>query len=288
MSRYKNSVPQITDGNGKPIAGAKKYFYSVGTTTLKAIYSDSALTVSAANPVISDSNGRIPNTFLSGLYKEVQEDAGGAELWSRDPVGEAASGSMELWDSSVTYAIPEIVLGSDDNYYRSLVDSNIGNDPTLSLGNWEKLNMVAFWESGKTYSVDDNVYGSNGFLYRSRLNVNLNKNPTTDTTYWRPVTDGKEPKGADIVSATALVLGDDGLFFDVTGTTAVTSIASKGIGTKVTLQFDAALVLTYNATDLIVPGKANLTTAAGDIAEFYEYDSGKWVCLNYTKMATAP
>ena len=98
----------------------------------------------------------------------------------------------------------------------------------------------------------------------------------------------KEDKGADIASATALTLGSDGNSFDVTGTTTITSIGTVGIGTHVTLQFDGALTLTHHATDLILPGGANITTAAGDVGVFYEYASGDWRCVSYQVAATAP
>lgn len=90
-------------------------------------------------------------------------------------------------------------------------------------------------------------------------------------------------KGADIASATALTLGTDGNSFDVTGTTTITSIATVGVGTHVTLQFDGILTLTHHATDLILPSGANITTAAGDIAVFYEYATGDWRCVSYSK-----
>lgn len=83
-------------------------------------------------------------------------------------------------------------------------------------------------------------------------------------------------KGADVASANALTLGTDGNYFDITGTTAITSIGTLGVGTVVKLHFDAALTLTHHATDLILPGGANITTAAGDEAEFVEYATGDW------------
>ena len=92
-----------------------------------------------------------------------------------------------------------------------------------------------------------------------------------------------ESKGADVASATALNLGADGNSFDITGTTTITSINTEGIGTVVTLHFDGILILTHHATDLILPGTANITTAVGDIATFYEYASGDWRCVSYTK-----
>ena len=91
----------------------------------------------------------------------------------------------------------------------------------------------------------------------------------------------KFKKGADVASATALTLGNDGNYFDITGTTTITSIGTLGVGTIVKLHFDGALTLTHHATDLILPGGANITTAAGDEAEFIEYASGDWRCTNY-------
>lgn len=95
-------------------------------------------------------------------------------------------------------------------------------------------------------------------------------------------------KGADIASASALTLGGDGNYFDITGTTAITSIATVGVGMAVLLQFDAALTLTHHATDLILPGGANITTAAGDHAIFVEYATGDWRCVSYTRGGSAP
>lgn len=98
----------------------------------------------------------------------------------------------------------------------------------------------------------------------------------------------KWAKGADVASANALTLGDDGNYFDITGTTAITSITTKAPGTVIKLHFDAILTLTHHATDLILPGAANITTAAGDEAEFIEYASGDWRCTNYTKASGRP
>ena len=88
-------------------------------------------------------------------------------------------------------------------------------------------------------------------------------------------------KGSDVASAGAMTLGDGNLF-DITGTTTINTIATKGIGTTVVLEFDGALQLTHSA-DLFLPSAANITTAAGDIAALYEYASGDWRCYNYMR-----
>jgi len=93
----------------------------------------------------------------------------------------------------------------------------------------------------------------------------------------------KLAKGANVASAATLTLGNDGNQFDVTGTTTITAIATKGIGTQVKLRFAGALILTHNATTLVLPSGANITTAAGDEAEFIEYGTGNWRCTNYQR-----
>ena len=92
-----------------------------------------------------------------------------------------------------------------------------------------------------------------------------------------------QTKGSDISSATSLTLGKDGNFFDVTGTTTITSIGTQGIGSHITLHFDGALTFTHHSTNLILPGAVNIITAAGDIAVMYEYASADWRCISYTR-----
>ena len=94
-------------------------------------------------------------------------------------------------------------------------------------------------------------------------------------------------QGTDVASAGALALGI-GNYFDITGTTTITSINTKGIGTCIVLQFDAILTLTHHATDLKLPSAANITTAAGDIAVLHEYAIGDWRCVSYTRTSGLP
>jgi hypothetical protein len=93
-----------------------------------------------------------------------------------------------------------------------------------------------------------------------------------------------QPKGSDVASTAALPWSTTGNFRDVTGTTAITSLATSGkVGSSQTLQFDNVLTLTHNATTLILPGGADITTAAGDIFTFTEYSAGNWVCSGYVR-----
>lgn len=92
--------------------------------------------------------------------------------------------------------------------------------------------------------------------------------------------------GGDVASAGALTLGD-GNIFNITGTTAITSIATKGIGTPVWLRFASTVVLTYHATNLITTGLGNITTAAGDWCMLEEYATGQWRMISYQRASGA-
>ena len=90
----------------------------------------------------------------------------------------------------------------------------------------------------------------------------------------------KWSKGADVASASALTLGADGNIFDVTGTTAITSIGTLGVGTTVMLRATASLPLTHHATNLILLGAVSVTLAAGDWVIFTEHTVGKWTMVS--------
>ena len=96
-------------------------------------------------------------------------------------------------------------------------------------------------------------------------------------------------KGADVASATALAVLTDGNYFDVTGTTTITSInTTGGPGTLIKLHFDGVVTLTHHSTDLILAGATNFTTEAGDELEFVEYASGDYRMTGWSLAGTAP
>ena len=48
-------------------------------------------------------------------------------------------------------------------------------------------------------------------------------------------------KGADIASAATVVIGTDGSYFDITGTTGISTQFTVDAGRRFTLQFDGAV-----------------------------------------------
>lgn len=96
-------------------------------------------------------------------------------------------------------------------------------------------------------------------------------------------------QGTSIASAaTTNIGGADSDFIRVTGTTTITSL---GAGTKhhhAWIKFTGILTLTHNATGLILPGSANIVTAAGDIAEFVRISGSDWQCIAYHRATGLP
>lgn len=96
-----------------------------------------------------------------------------------------------------------------------------------------------------------------------------------------------EVQGADIASATTTNLQTaTGNYIHVTGTTAITAITLSQ-GARRTVEFTGALTLT-NGASLILPGGANIVTAAGDTAVFIGEASSVVRCVSYTKASGAP
>ena len=89
-------------------------------------------------------------------------------------------------------------------------------------------------------------------------------------------------KGGDIASASPLVIDTDGDYFDVTGTVSFAAM-TVAADRQFTLQFDGILTMTHHATNLDLPGEANITTAAGDVATFQSTASNTVQCINYTR-----
>lgn len=82
-----------------------------------------------------------------------------------------ASQYVTTFSGSQTYAVNQFAIGSNGVTYISLVNNNLGNDPTVA---------PAAWSSLTTYASGKFVTGSDGKIYQSLAGSNLNNDPTTD------------------------------------------------------------------------------------------------------------
>jgi len=185
--RYGVAGLTYLDNNGRPLAGGKLYFYETGTSTAKATYSDAAETIPNTNPVELDAAGRQPDIFFSGLAKVVLTDADGVQVDVADPVGESSTAdAFTGWVVTVEYGVGDTVTGPDGNYYLSITSANVGNNPSISPTQWQRLQYVFAYNAAYSYAIND-VALSAGVLYVSLVGTNLGNTPATSPTDWKPL-----------------------------------------------------------------------------------------------------
>lgn len=90
--------------NGIPLAGAKLYFYTAGTSTLITVYQDFAATTPHASPVVADSSGIFPNIYVaSPSYKIALYNAMGILIKTVDYIDNATNiGMVNVKDYGAT------------------------------------------------------------------------------------------------------------------------------------------------------------------------------------------
>jgi hypothetical protein len=100
--------------------------------------------------------------------------------------------------------------------------------------------------------------------------------------------DGRLHVKSDNVASAATVNLDaaSGDLVHITGTTGISTI-TLGAGKERTVIFDAVLLLTHGA-NLLLPGAANITTAAGDVAVFRGDGASVTKCVCYTRANGLP
>lgn len=95
----------------------------------------------------------------------------------------------------------------------------------------------------------------------------------------------------NIASATTTDIGStQSQMVKITGTTTITGLGSSAVQALPLyfVVFGGALTLTYNASSLILPTSANITTATNDSALFLYLGSGNWQCLQYYPASGQP
>lgn len=102
-------------------------------------------------------------------------------------------------------------------------------------------------------------------------------------TYLDAKADSLQPEGTIASAATTSIGGVASEQISVTGTTTITSFGTIAAGTRRILRFGGILSITYNATSMILPGTASITTAVNDRAMFLSLGSGNWICLWYQR-----
>ena len=96
MSRqFLDAIFRAADANFNPVPGALCYHYLAGTTTPVTTYSDAAMAVPHAWPVVALSDGTWPQIYLpDGTYKVIIKTSAGVTLYTVDNVLQVSSGGL--------------------------------------------------------------------------------------------------------------------------------------------------------------------------------------------------
>ena len=171
------------------------------------------------------------------------------------------------------------------------------NTYTDSTGNTANTNPVVLNSRGEAP-----VWLTPGLGYKMTLSPSSDTDPPTNAIWtvdqiMAPVTPSAliamsaavNETSATLASASTVAIGAaEANYIFISGTTTITAFDTVQSGTERTLEFQGALTLTYNATSLILPGAANITTAAGDTAIFRSEGSGNWRCIVYQPARNMP
>jgi len=105
---------QVENVNGTPVSGARIYFFAPGTNTPRTTYTDSALAVPAANPVLADAAGWF-NTYLSSElgYDIVVKSADDSITYQERTVSSGIDGAQPI-DATLTALAGLTIV--DDGY----------------------------------------------------------------------------------------------------------------------------------------------------------------------------
>jgi len=209
MARFGSLDTQYFDDAGNPLVNGKVYFYETGTTTPKNTYADINYNIANANPVILTAAGRQPNIFFDGVAKAILTKSDDTQILVRDPVGDTASTFGNAWIASKDYNANDVVQGSDGNFYVSLINGNVNNNPVTTSGSWTFLYSVE-WNAGITYKAGS-VVTYDTIVYQSLQDANLNQNPSTITAYWVPIQLVWSSTATYAINAN--VVGTDGILY---------------------------------------------------------------------------
>ena len=257
--RYRLSKDYARDAAGAVAASAHLFFYVTGTTTPLDTYSDAGLSSANTNPVVADSAGLFGDIFLGngGPFKAVLKNSG----------------------ETVTYF-------TEDPIYRARVWHYLAALPSV---NWPGMLVVL--------STDNHLYERNiadsGWNDRGDADAAINAATVTETLTGTSTAKAVTPdalagvwqRGANLTPSGGTVTldsGGGGVFNVAAGN--FSAISSAQGGRAVLFVFGGASVITYNATSMILPGSANITTVAGDCGLFVneaaaDASGSNWRCV---------
>ena len=281
--------------DGTLASGYQLFVYTAGSSSKATTHTESDGVTANANPIVLDARGETPNGVYvaSGTYKMVlatdtDTDPPATPLWTRDnlsPINDTATTQSEWFASGLTPTFVNTTSFTLVGDQTSTFTVGRRLKTTLSGGTgYHTITISAFTSLTTVTVINDATVLDSGL---TAVSYGLLSAANSSIPHMQISSTGLEmdgtftlKQGADVASASDLDVQILGNSFDITGTTQIDTIKTKGVGTFITLQFDGALVLAHDATNLDL-GDRNITTVAGDVAVFWEYAASDWRLVSY-------
>lgn len=310
--------------DGVPLAGGQVFFYISGTTTKITLYQNNSGTTTP-NPVILDADGitsnsgtQIPIFFTAGTAVKMVVTVAGAgdppssTLWTVDPyTGQsgtdlsayftATDANTLTFSSGKTLVIPS---GATESIAGTLTatgtaDFTSGTPKFVNIydTNGNKMVVFAATASAGTWLTVANATAGTGTVTLGTANssgagtssVPLKLKPQGAPTTASVILDTCALNLANAVTVASATTTDIGNTFSnsvtISGTTTITAFGATPNAIRF-LTFSGILILTHNATTLILPNNGNnITTAAGDTCIAVSDSSGSnWRVFDYQRV----
>lgn len=213
-----------------------------------------------------------------------------------------------LWEGDVPYAVGDVVESSGRSYVCAVQHvSSTPFDADHLSGRWvvlyEPLSVAGISASQVAFSPTATVTATNiqeaiaeiaGESTQRSLNFadipdpdaalrNLGGFPKSGGSLSGAVQHAKS--GSMPAAGTVDLAAATGNFVSITGAGTISSLGSVQAGAEYTLEFAGVCTLVHDGTSMKIPGNANITTAAGDVARFISLGSGNWKCVGYIPYA---
>jgi len=287
---------QVFDANGNPAAGAKASFFTAGTSTPVNVFSDSTLVTAYTQPVVADSEGRFPTIYAAaGDYKIKVTDSANVDLAPEVDNWTVLANLTQtiLSFPTVTKTTNYTVVAADRG--KVLEFDAAGGTLVVTLGAATLGAGFPIWivNAGVTGTIQLQFAGAETLLDLTTYSLTDTHQAVGITSRgaagWRLIAAVTLERLSTIASAGTVTLGD-GQYAVITGTTAITDIdfTNDIAGHSAWVKFSGSLLLTHNATTLILPSGVSITTQAGDTAKFVSEGSDAVRCLVYNRATGAP
>jgi hypothetical protein len=271
---------QFFDNNGASLSSGTVDFYIPGTFTRKTTWQDANATVTNANPLSLDANGRAL-IYGFGAYRQIVKDSLGNTIWDQvttDTTGPVNSGAISVGTNTVTLAYtPPVPVLTTGGVYSFVAGGTNTTAVTLNINGTGAKAVLKVASAGPialaggeiaTGNIVVAVYDGVQFQLVSSAVNSFSSTVTMSAAF--------NEAFATVASAATTDIGAAaGNYILITGNTTITGFGTVQAGTSRTLRFASPLSITQGVNIITLNG-ASLAVAAGDMQTWRSEGAGAW------------